>query len=303
MTDITDEEHLNFPTNIPSENLSDVITPTADTESINPNQQTENMEVHHHPDLHHKQKKWKEYFLEFLMIFLAVTMGFFAENYREHLTDHKKEKEYMESMITDLKADTTTISKTIKYYTEISKSIDTMLTCLKSDNPDPSIISHILSKDFWIYTGYSYNSQTIQQLKNSGNFRLIRNKAVVDSILNYDNRINSFVLNQYNDLKSTMLAYKEAEAKVLPYSELKITADNDSHFNSSDFKNVTNHTFITYDKELIAFYYNKLFIHELLCHTFIDNMNNAKKRGTRLISFIKKEYQLEYYEKSTNAQH
>ena len=47
-----------------------------------------------------------------------------------------------------------------------------------------------------------------------------------------------------------MLAYKEAGAKVLPYSELKITADNDSHFNSSDFKNVTNHTFITYDKEL-----------------------------------------------------
>ncbi len=31
------------------------------------------MEVHHHPDLHHKPKKWKEYFLEFLMIFLAVT--------------------------------------------------------------------------------------------------------------------------------------------------------------------------------------------------------------------------------------
>ena len=39
-------------------------------------QETENMEVHHHPDLHHKPKKWKEYFLEFLMIFLAVTMGF-----------------------------------------------------------------------------------------------------------------------------------------------------------------------------------------------------------------------------------
>ena len=43
-----------------------------------------NMEVHHHPDLHHKAKPWKEYFLEFIMIFLAVTMGFFAENIREH---------------------------------------------------------------------------------------------------------------------------------------------------------------------------------------------------------------------------
>src|ERR1700731_4697152 len=40
---------------------------------------TNTMEVHHHPDLHHEKKPWKEYFLEFLMIFLAVTMGFFAE--------------------------------------------------------------------------------------------------------------------------------------------------------------------------------------------------------------------------------
>ena len=47
------------------------------------------MEVHHHPDLHHNKKKGKEYFLEFLMIFLAVCMGFIAENVREHFTEEK----------------------------------------------------------------------------------------------------------------------------------------------------------------------------------------------------------------------
>jgi hypothetical protein len=291
MADNTDEEHLDNPTNTQSENPSDKIIPTTETETNISNQEIENMEVHHHPHLHHKPKPWKEYLLEGLMIFIAVTLGFFAESLRENLSNHEKERDFMESMINDLKADTATISKTIKYYTETSKAIDTILTCLKSENPDPSIISHILSEDFWTYTGYSYNSQTVQQLKNSGSFRLIRNKAVVDSILNYDNRINSFVLNQYNDLKSTMLSYKDAE--VLPYSELRITADNDPYFDSSDFKNVNKHTFITHDRELIAFYYNKLFIHNLLCHTFIQNMNNAKKRATRLISFIKKEYQLE----------
>ena len=34
--------------------------------------QSENMEVHHHPDLHHKKKNFKEYFLEFIIKFLAV---------------------------------------------------------------------------------------------------------------------------------------------------------------------------------------------------------------------------------------
>ncbi len=51
-----------------------------------------NMEVHHHPDLHHKRKKFKKYFLEFLMIFLAVTMGFFAESLREKMAVNEKGK-------------------------------------------------------------------------------------------------------------------------------------------------------------------------------------------------------------------
>ena len=54
------------------------------------------MEVHHHPDLHHKKKNFKEYFLEFLMIFLAVTLGFFAENVREHFDEEKTTKQYLE---------------------------------------------------------------------------------------------------------------------------------------------------------------------------------------------------------------
>src|SRR6195256_1492529 len=105
MADNTDEEHLDIQTNTQPDIPSDDIIPTQDTETINPNQETENMEVHHHPDLHHKPKKWKEYFLEFLMLFLAVTLGFFAESYREHLVEQKKEREYIKSMVEDLKSD------------------------------------------------------------------------------------------------------------------------------------------------------------------------------------------------------
>ncbi len=67
------------------------------------------MEVHHHSDLHHGKKTFRQYLLEFMMIFLAVTAGFFAETLREHIGDAKKEKEYMVSMISDLKEDTSQI--------------------------------------------------------------------------------------------------------------------------------------------------------------------------------------------------
>lgn len=39
------------------------------------------------------------------MIFLAVTLGFFAESYRENLNDNAKEREYIRSLVADLKSD------------------------------------------------------------------------------------------------------------------------------------------------------------------------------------------------------
>src|SRR6478672_2821431 len=66
------------------------------------------MEVHHHP--HVEKKNFKEYFLEFLMIFLAVTLGFIAENIRETNADRGRETEFMKSMVEDLKSDTANIN-------------------------------------------------------------------------------------------------------------------------------------------------------------------------------------------------
>ena len=48
------------------------------------------MEVHHHPHVPTHSKPWKEYLLEGLMIFIAVTLGYGAENIREHYVETKK---------------------------------------------------------------------------------------------------------------------------------------------------------------------------------------------------------------------
>ncbi|TAL42914.1 MAG: hypothetical protein EPN92_10980, partial [Chitinophagaceae bacterium] len=62
------------------------------------------MEVHAHT--HTERKKWTHYLWEFLMLFLAVFCGFLAENWREHIVEHKREKQYIFSMIKELEADT-----------------------------------------------------------------------------------------------------------------------------------------------------------------------------------------------------
>ncbi len=270
--------------------------PTSETKkelpTANSKLPTETMEVHHHPEV--EKKGFKQYFLEFLMIFLAVTMGFFAESIREHVSDREKEKDFMRSMVQDLQADTAALHAGIKDFKGVFSAADTLLTCLKSDKPDGDIINRVVSHRFWIYTGYSYNNRTIQQLKNSGNFRLIQNSRVTDSIVIYDNYQNGIMLTQYNDLKNTMYAYKDIEARAIHYKELQPSKFlKGAAFSLTDFAPTKKPAFITADKELISLYYNRVYIHEQLGRLFIINMKRAADWATRLIAFIKKEYHLQ----------
>jgi len=61
------------------------------------------MEVHHHP--HAEKKKWTHYFWDFLMLFLAVTLGFFVENQREHVVERERATQYAKALVRDLEKD------------------------------------------------------------------------------------------------------------------------------------------------------------------------------------------------------
>ena len=66
------------------------------------------MEVHHHS---HHPKKWKEYITEFLMLFLAVTLGFMAENVREHQIVAHQTESVMSQLYHELQKDTASLRK------------------------------------------------------------------------------------------------------------------------------------------------------------------------------------------------
>jgi len=143
------------------------------------------MEVHAHT--HTPRKRLIHYFWEFLMLFLAVFAGFLAENQREHFIENNRERQYIASLIDDLKLDSTALEKDIQFRLITEARFDTLIPLLKSTDPNLAG-AHIYylarlgsRKNHW-----SYNDRTIQQLRNSGNFRLIRYANVSDSILQYD---------------------------------------------------------------------------------------------------------------------
>ncbi len=188
MTENKDEEHLDNPTTNQSEIPSQENTASVDIETNNQNQVPENMEVHHHPDLHHKPKPWKEYFLEFLMIFLAVTLGFFAENIREHFTDTKKGKEYAISYKEDLIKDTAIIQKVILILNRDIAGCDSLNNYLQKERTKTVIdLQNIYQFNLSALGGFSFSltDRTSSQLKNSGGMRLLTNKKVINGILEY----------------------------------------------------------------------------------------------------------------------
>ena len=146
----------------------------------------------------------RHYFFEFLMLFLAVFAGFLADNWREKLQEHKREKEFIKSIVEDLKSDTLQSGKILVQLKNTSISIDSVLTELSS----PEVIENS-NNVYRLWTqnldikAFVSNDRTIQQLKNSGELRLIRNKAVSDGIMKYDQTVKNYYQQSnfmYNEL-------------------------------------------------------------------------------------------------------
>jgi hypothetical protein len=157
------------------------------------------MEVHAHSHtvpIGIGRKKWTHYFWEFFMLFLAVTLGFFVENQREHLVEHQREKQFLLSLYNDIKADTTNLARIINLRTAKEHTLDSLSYMMNS------VSSKDFTKEIYFYAAsiartlpYRFvpNDGTMQQLKNSGAFRLIRNRTVVDSIAKYDVNVRNMV--------------------------------------------------------------------------------------------------------------
>ena len=126
------------------------------------------MEVHHHS--HTARKKWTHYFWEFLMLFLAVFCGFLAEYQLEHVIEHNREKQFMKSIVEDLKADTAAIKRMLSDIELRRNNIDSMLLLLTGDDisDDEAMKSYSFSYPALNNLEVVFNDRTITQLKKCG---------------------------------------------------------------------------------------------------------------------------------------
>ena len=143
------------------------------------------MEVHHHP--HVEKKGFKEYFLEFLMIFLAVTMGFFAENLREGIGNREVITRNIETIVINLKSDITNLHAIIEFNNARIKALDSVDRYRYQNLKDTVVLKEFLSRlnPALIFDFFRISKVAFEQMKSSDGFRLVKQQNVVDSIFAY----------------------------------------------------------------------------------------------------------------------
>jgi len=261
------------------------------------------MEVHKHPHHVTRKKKWTEYFLEFLMIFFAVTLGFYAENIRENSSDAGREKEYMRSMIEDLKQDTANCSEVINKNAAIVRGLDTLVSHLLNPVHDENNVSLIYA--YCIKYRYSnpevhFSERTMSQLKNNGGLRLVKKSEVSDALSGYDqgirfcDRQRDQVLHYYGVLDETeLILFNFGPIKPLWDSLLK-TGDVLSMSTPYMVQNLQGkvHLQLTGDG-MLKKYMNGIIYDQVAIASYNQDLSDQRARAITLIDLIRKKYRLE----------
>jgi hypothetical protein len=272
-----------------SSSAENVLPETEEPKTDNIQPETEKyMEVHHHTHAPHGKKNWKNYFWEFLMLFLAVFCGFLAEYQLEHKIERDREKVYINNLYEDLKDDIVHFSEYDKTTSELLVTIDSMILLMKSPDKDLHInrIYYLARKATMNPQNFfSFNSRTYEQMKNSGHLRLIRNQQVADSISGYYFSQQMIEL-QNNILKDRITDYMQVIGKVLDaqvlfqiFKDKKEPTNNSLKFISNNPQEIN--MFLTSSQ----YYYGARKLQNERC-------NERSKKAQRLLDLIKKEYHL-----------
>jgi hypothetical protein len=295
MEDNIDKETLdNWQKSQPEIHLEESVA-TDSTSTIAGNKETKEMEVHHHP--HVEKKDFKEYLLEGLMIFVAVMMGYIAENIREGIVKREREEQLMVMMVEDLKSDVKRLDKVSEANIAKLAKLDTLrhlvYASVHTHLPDSSI--KYMYYLFRLYGGsnifFQPTNRTLAQLDKSDAYALIRKQDVSDSIVNY--RIGTKTL-----LKQDEVFNNKFQADAFDVGQTIFNGELlESFLNRSDtsaFLHSTQHfDLFSHDKQTLHLYGMKLFSTRAVLLNYITQLQWQKERANRLDSVIKKEYNLD----------
>jgi hypothetical protein len=253
------------------------------------------MEVHHHS---HKPKNWKEYITEFIMLFAAVTLGFFAENIREHsIITHRIEQNKI-AVLKDLENDAATIDSILVTEQVAINTFDRVINALylaknKNINQEQLIDSikafpDIIATTFTLYV----NNSSFKNMQSSGLLSYVEEEDLKNSLSYYYEVV-------FKRIESNNMFFDQAGKEfgvTLPIGVgsyiRKIRTDSTNYdlnkqSNYLDFMLSLNETKNLLQSEKFIYdiqkYYNQIFVYQMA-------LKLAKEENGKLLKLLKSEH-------------
>ena len=228
------------------------------------------------------------------MLFLAVFCGFFAEYQLEHVIEHQREKKFIVSLKEDLKKDTADLYADIPFWETYYTNIDTLREEIEKKQGDRNhLMLYNMVARMRLYQNFEYHDRTIEQLKNAGNFRLVRKTTVSDSLIDYDALIRS----ELRDI--------EMQSNVI-YQQVNLMQDqlfNSKYFEfvrsgnkekiDSVYRTASRYFATGADKESVLFqYYNHAQYFQRMIGFRLNASQRVLRKACNLLELIDEEYHL-----------
>jgi hypothetical protein len=251
------------------------------------------MEVHH-PHHTHKKKKWNEYALEGLMIFIAVSMGYFAENIREHHLEEEKALKSIKNFYRDVLNDSSEYEATIKRRRLQDSFFHFVNTQYEAGTLQQAMPAFYVSHHYMAFRVFpSSNTATLEQIKNTGIFNFIDDDSLEVMIQQYNQDINGLKIRQereygfidrmvdpitskyfyykyYGDLSETTQEYKDGKVKVLAPIPAQTTLNKQQEFDWPSYITIMGQ--LSSIRNSSEFYYLQPYRKD--CHTLLRLLRN-----------------------------
>ncbi len=243
------------------------------------------MESHAHHTHKTPGQGWKHYLFDFLMLFLAVFAGFLAENQREHIVEHQREKKFARRLLSDLRQDSLFFETRIQLLEKRQQAHEQFLKIMT--NPagatDSAVNRGFVRILLLTETSTDFTTATYNQMKTSGSLRYIDNDSLTTSLQKYYDVLLAKASHDAEGADRFFVDY------ILSYMT--------KHFRFQDFNpgdgtsphiKLLNRSAES-DQELI----NTMGVWTTNCNRQLDLQRPAQRQMLELIKLIKKEYRLE----------
>ena len=233
------------------------------------------------------KKSFKDYVFEFTLPFLAVMAAFLLNNIKEDYAEKQLEKQYMASIISDLNDDIKMADSQIEFHTLKIAQMDSLLDFFEKpidvkDIEKVNYLGKLATRSVQFYC----NEVTIEQMKNSASFRLVRNQRATAAIIDYYERVNVIKLVEGREINEEE-GFKRVAVKIFDPFTVRyfFRAGRMNEIRKKDLPIVNNPQLIREAAGYLQYLNGSR-------NRLIFLKHNLEKDASHLIDFLKKEYDL-----------